>query len=442
MFKELIEKFAASYAHKTMQQSLYRSLNMDITDKEILKVPNSNKEYMLYAHIPFCHTFCPYCSFHKYAYDDKICKEYFIRLRKELTHLKEVGYDFSSMYVGGGTTLIDEDELLKTLELAKKLFSIELISCETDPNHLDPKELVKFKGLVDRLSVGVQSFDDEILKKVARYYKFGSGEVLKEKIKNAIGILPTLSLDLIFNFPFQTKEALLADIKIAKELNPQQITFYPLMKSEVTKEAIAKTLGISNKDNEKEFYNIIKEQFSDYHQNNAWAFSKEKEGLRDEYVGSNHEYVGAGSGAFSFLEGRLLVNAFNLNDYMQAIDNKKSPVIATCDFTESEKIKYKFLTELFDGKIDIAKFNQRHNVNLKKALFVELSLLKFSNAIKEESGFITPTSFGNYLCALLMKDFYAGMDRVRAVFRNDAKVKNSKILKIMQEEEKAPSLAR
>lgn len=147
--------------------------------------------------------------------------------------------------------------------------------------------------------------------------------MLKEKIKNAIGILPTLSLDLIFNFPFQTKEALLADIKIAKELNPQQITFYPLMKSEVTKEAIAKTLGISNKDNEKEFYNIIKEQFSDYHQNNAWAFSKEKEGLRDEYVGSNHEYVGAGSGAFSFLEGRLLVNAFNLNDYMQAIDNKK-----------------------------------------------------------------------------------------------------------------------
>ena len=433
-FKNIIERFAINYAHNTMQKSLYNGLNIDILDKKYVKTPRENTEYMLYAHVPFCHTFCPYCSFHKYHYEQELAKIYFENLRQEMRQVKAAGFDFGSLYVGGGTTLINEPELEKTLVLAKELFNIKDVSCESDPNHIQPENLKRFQGLIDRLSVGVQSFDDETLKRVARYEKFGSSEALQEKLKKAIGVLPVMSLDLIFNLPNQTKEQLLNDIKIAKSIAPEQITFYPLMKSPLTRDAIAKSLGVADSDNEREFYEIICESFSDYHQSNAWAFGRDSANLRDEYVGSHHEYVGVGSGAFSFLNGELVINAFNLLDYGRRVKIGESPVIAKCGFTKKERLKYIFLTELFDGGVNVAKYDEFNGANIKKELFAELNLLKLVGAIYEEGGRIVPTGFGRYLCLVLMRDFYAGMDKVRAIFKDDARIKRSKILRIMSEE--------
>ena len=436
-FKNIIEKFAVNYAHNTMQKSLYNGLNIDILDKKYVKTPRENTEYMLYAHVPFCHTFCPYCSFHKYHYEQELAKIYFENLRQEMRQVKAAGFDFGSLYVGGGTTLINEPELEKTLKLAKDLFSIEDISAESDPNHISPESLSRFDGLIDRLSVGVQSFDNETLKRVGRYEKFGSAEETKRKLEQTLGKIPVISLDLIFNLPNQTKEQLINDINVAKSISPQQITFYPLMKSELTRENIARSLGVSNVDNEREFYEIIVSEFakSDYRQSNAWAFSNEKSAdLRDEYVGSNLEYVGVGSGAFSFLDGELVINAFNLLDYGRKIKGRQSPVIAKCAFSKKERLKYTFLTRLFDGAVDIKTYNEQNDANINKDLFVELSLLKLVNAIYEENGVIKPTFFGKYICVVLMRDFYAGMDKVRAIFKDDAKIKRSKILRIMSED--------
>ena len=436
-FKNIIERFAINYAHNTMQKSLYNGLNIDILDQKYVKTPRENTEYMLYAHVPFCHTFCPYCSFHKYHYEQELAKIYFENLRQEMRQVKAAGFDFGSLYVGGGTTLINELELEKTLVLAKELFSIKDVSCESDPNHIRPENLKRFQGLIDRLSVGVQSFDDETLKRVGRYEKFGSAEETKRKLEKALGKIPVISLDLIFNLPNQTKEQLINDINVAKSISPQQITFYPLMKSELTRENIARSLGVSNVDNEREFYEIIVSEFAKggYKQSNAWAFSNEKSAdLRDEYVGSNLEYVGVGSGAFSFLDGELVINAFNLLDYGRKVKDRQSPVIAKCAFSKKERLKYTFLTRLFDGAVDIKAYNEQNDANINKDLFVELSLLKLVNAIYEENGVIKPTFFGKYICVVLMRDFYAGMDKVRAIFKNDAKIKRSKVLRIMSED--------
>lgn len=436
IFKNIVENFAVNYAHNSIQRSLYNEFNIDILTTTYTKTPKKDKKYMLYAHVPFCHTFCPYCSFHKYHYEQELAKIYFENLREEMRQVKEAGFDFDSLYVGGGTTLINEPELEKTLKLAKELFSIDEISAESDPNHISPESLARFDGLIDRLSVGVQSFDDETLKRVGRYEKFGSAKEVKRKLELALGRIPVISLDLIFNLPNQTKEQLINDINTAKSISPQQITFYPLMKSELTRENIARSLGVSNVDNEREFYEIITEEFSksNYKQSNAWAFSNEKSAdLRDEYVGSNLEYLGVGSGAFSFLNGELVINAFNLLEYGKRIKNKQSPVIAKCDFSKKERLKYTFLTRLFDGGVDIKRYNDENSTNINKALFMELSLLKLVNAIYEENGIIKPTFFGKYICIVLMRDFYAGMDKVRAIFKDDAKIKRSKVLRIMSE---------
>lgn len=455
--KTLIQSLATRYASHSMQSALKRSFKVRLTQSEIL--PNG-KPTMLYIHIPFCHTFCPYCSFHKYLYDENLATAYFDSLRAELHIIKDKGFDFSTVVVGGGTTLINEGELLKTLELCKKLFSISEISCESDPSHIERVQLERFRGLITRLSCGVQSFDDEILRKIGRYEKFGSSAILQEKLAKACGILPTLSIDLIFNFPNQTKEQLLRDIAIAKSIGAQQITTYPLMRSNLTKSKIESALGGAMQDNELEFYRIICAEFSDYKRNNAWGFSKvldceENHGknsgenqmaqsstLSDEYVSANHQYLGAGSGAFSFIGGRLFVNAFNLKDYCESVAKKRNANIAYADFARVDILRYLFLCEIFSGRLDIEEFNASNECDLEKDLRLEIAGLKACGAIRVERDFLKSrdkgenssggnldfkkviecTEFGHYVCVVLMKEFYAGMDLVRAVFRDEAKL--------------------
>ena len=95
MLLNFAQEKAVNYAHNKMQKALYKSLNIDITNENIEKIPNKNKKYMLYAHVPFCHVFCPYCSFHKYKFDANLCKDYFVNLREELRQIKDAGYDFT-----------------------------------------------------------------------------------------------------------------------------------------------------------------------------------------------------------------------------------------------------------------------------------------------------------------------------------------------------------
>ena len=412
-----LQKQALKYTCNFLNKELKSKFKFK--EEIVLNKAKDNKKVMLYIHVPFCHTFCPYCSFHKFAYDEELCKEYFKILRVELQQFKDLGYDFNTLYVGGGTTLINEDELIKTLSLCKDLFSIEEISCESDPNHIKPEVLKDFKGLIDRLSCGVQSFDNDILRKVNRLEKFGEQKELVKKLELANGILPTFSIDLIFNFPSQTKQMLIKDIELAKSIAPSQITLYPLMKSNLTKEIIAAKLGIDKQDNEYEFYKIIYDYFSDYEQNNSWSFSKDRTNFNDEYVSTHHEYIGAGSGAFSFTENKLLVNAFKLDDYKAKVLEGKNKKLAHIDFSNEDVINYIFLTEFFKDNLNINNFNQNYNCDLEKHLGFRLKAMKSVGAININNGIIQNTFFGKYLALTLMKEFYINMDLVRAFFRKD-----------------------
>lgn len=440
----LLQKIALKYAHNAMQIALKRNFIFRFQSQTItpdFALPHAPD--MLYIHIPFCHTLCPYCSFHKYIYEKSVAEAYFKALRLEIEAVKARGFDFESIVVGGGTTLINESELLKTLELCKKLFSVREISCESDPNHIEPNKLAQFQGLITRLSCGVQSFDDEILQKIGRYSKFGSSSEIIEKLNKANGILPILSIDLIFNFPFQRESQLRNDLAIAKKIAPQQITTYPLMKSPLTRKNIANALGESEQDNEYAFYRVICDEFSDYERNNAWSFSMQdsqrdsaqdlQNPLNDEYVSYHNQYLGVGSGAFSFIGGRLFVNAFNLKDYVSRISSSGSANIANASFRRSDILRYMFLTQLFSGAVDICAFEKAHSCNIQRDLFVEINGLRIVGAIVQENKIIKCTEFGRYIALTAMKDFYAGMDMVRAVFRDDTKCSGKEILRVIKE---------
>ncbi len=120
----------------------------------------------------------------------------------------DLGYDFHSLYVGGGTPTIDIDELVATIDLAKSLFSIKEVSCETNPNHLYPQWIDPLVERVDRFSVGVQALDDELLRQMDRYDKYGSAAQILERLQSIEGRFHSLNVDMIFNFPSQTAEKL------------------------------------------------------------------------------------------------------------------------------------------------------------------------------------------------------------------------------------------
>lgn len=416
MVNNIKEIFSIFTAKAVVKNTFASCINITSTLKNESKYSSidSQKKYLLYIHVPFCDNLCPFCTFHKFKHNFEDSNRYFKILREELKVLKRKNVKVDSVYVGGGTPLINEKQLRITIKLVKKLFDVEDISCETDPNHIDVNTVYKLKGLIKRLSIGVQSFDDEILKQLSRYKRFGSSSEIKEKISKIAGILPITNIDLIFNIPNQTQDILRDDLQSAKDLGIEQITTYPLMSSDLNS-GFLKSKKINT--NEQKFYNIIKEELKDYTKNNMWSFSKNLVDLSDEYVSTHDEYIGVGSGAFSYLDGKLFINAFDLKEYEKNIITKKDALMAKSEFENINKIEYAMLSTLFGGKLNIKEFNKLYNIDLEKLLRKELYLVKKLDVIRIEEGIIYATQFGEYLLVIMMASFYSGMDKVRAMFR-------------------------
>ena len=168
-----------------VRQCTNQYLKLKPTDAVMMPAPEQGKRYMLYMHVPFCERLCPYCSFNRFPFSEERARPYFENMRKEMRMLKDLGYDFDSVYIGGGTPTIMIDELCDTIDQARELFNIQEVSSETNPNHLIPSYLDKLQGRVQRLSVGVQSFDDGLLKQMDRYDKYGCGQEILERIQDA-----------------------------------------------------------------------------------------------------------------------------------------------------------------------------------------------------------------------------------------------------------------
>jgi len=388
-------------------------LHLSSTSSALPK-PKSGKKYLLYIHIPFCHTLCSYCTFHRFLFDEEHARRYFVALRKEISLIHAFGYEFDTMYIGGGTTTVLLDELCKTIELAKELFCIKEVSCEADPNSLGAEFVDSLHTLVDRYSVGVQSFDDGILRQIGRYDKFGSGQQTARRLIEAADRFAILNVDMIFNFPSQNFDMLKKDLEILNAISPSQISYYPLMSSPSAKSIIKRSMGEVSLANERQFYYEITDSLSfKYEMLSSWAFGKKGKKIFDEYVVDHDEYVGVGSGAFSFLDGALYANSFSLKKYEDSLRQDIIPTERSRSYSKRAQMWYRMMVELFGGSLDMAAFNAKFNTNIAISMCAEISLLKLKGAIQEQNGYLVATRSGMYLFVSLMKEFYIGMDYVR-----------------------------
>ena len=384
--------------------------------------PQPGRGYVLYAHVPFCERLCLYCSFNRYLFQEARAREYFKRLRSEMRMVADLGYDFPSLYIGGGTPTILLDELAETIDLARSLFSVEEVSSETSPNHLNPELVAILKDRVQRLSVGIQSFDDGILRQVDRFDKYGSGEEIFEHIRSVAGEFHSLNVDLIFNFPSQTEEMLRRDIELLKTSGANQTTFYPLMASPRTRAELARQVGHIDFARESRFYQIIAESLApDFWPTSAWTYSREKDAMIDEYIVDYGEYVGIGSGALSFLDGRIYGNTFSLRDYIARIDaGHMSVAKAGKPYSATAMRRYRFVTDLFGLKLDKKRFQRDFGMPVERGLAAELAFMRVAGGIAGDDGdYITLTEKGRYLLMVMMRETLATSNDLRDHARDE-----------------------
>ena len=192
----------------------FLKLQQDIDDS-VFAGAREIKDISLYIHIPFCRTLCPFCCFNRYLYKEDRARQYFRHLRRELDLYIEKGFAFSDFYFGGGTPTILMDELEGFIDYLKARFNVKRISLETTPREVSRENIARLKAAgVNRLSIGVQSFDDNIVKAMGR--PFGPSEDMKRRVLMAQGEFDTVNVDFVFNFPGQTVDQFQADVQAFK----------------------------------------------------------------------------------------------------------------------------------------------------------------------------------------------------------------------------------
>ena len=402
-----------------------RFMNIKPCTEPRIPGPNAGQRYMLYAHIPFCERLCPYCSFNRFPFSEKRAVPYFKNLRAELMMVKELGYDFDSLYIGGGTPTIMIDELCDTIDQARELFNIQEVSSETNPNHLIPSYLDKLQGRVQRLSVGVQSFDDGLLKQMDRYDKYGCGQEILERIQDASPYFVSMNADMIFNFPAQTEDILINDIERVIESGCTQTTFYPLMASPSVERSLARTVGKVDYAREQKYYEIISELLTGgplhlFEHGSAWTFNKRntsaagEDAMIDEYVVDYEEYPAIGSGGITYLGSNLYVNTFSVKDYNKCIEAGHMSIMGKTTFSKRDRMRYRFMMQLFGLRLDKRQFKKDFGCSVEMGLPVEMAFMKASGAFATDNADeLTLTPKGRYLLVVMMRQFFIGVNNLR-----------------------------
>ncbi len=400
----IVEPFLTSYTQRMTE----RSLDFSVYPKASLPKPKKSSRYLLYIHIPFCEELCPYCSFVSIKMQTGLVVAYFAALQKEITLYHQAGYVFDSVYIGGGTPTIAPENLEALIAFVKNRWEIGQISVETNPNRftVEMAQSLKVAG-VNRLSVGVQSFNDKILKSIKRFEHYGSGKEVRGKLLTIRGIFDTVNVDMIFNFPNQTEENLRNDIKILKEINADQITWYPLMVSEAKKGEILKQCGKVDYAQEKRFYHLIVDELTnDYTQKSVWCFSR-KEGMIDEYILSHEEYAGVGRGSWGQIGGAAYSNTFSLEDYIKRLGENRHPIARWQDYSKRERMRQDFLLKLLDGNLSLVWLKKEYGPFYWFYLLGELLFFLAVGAIRIREEKIVLTPKGRYYWVVMMRTFFS-----------------------------------
>lgn len=304
------------------------------------------KKVALYIHIPFCKQKCLYCDFPSYSHKEELMDEYVKALSKEILE-KTKEYKIESLFIGGGTPSYLSNENLKfLLNTINKLDFVENAekTMECNPGTVNKEKLeIIFNGGINRISFGLQSTNNEILKKIGRihtYEEFKENYILARKIG-----FENINIDMMFGLPNQSLNIWLESLKEVVELNPEHISSYSLIIEEKTPfySLFNKDLlELPSEEEERAMYEKGRDflEFKGYNQYEISNYAKDnKECFHNKIYWQCKEYIGVGVSSSSYIDGKRIKNIDNIKEYIKNINENNSIIDEELENTEKDKIE-------------------------------------------------------------------------------------------------------
>jgi coproporphyrinogen III oxidase-like Fe-S oxidoreductase len=296
---------------------------------------------------------------------------------------------------------------------------VQEISVETNPSDLtDPVLDMLVASGVDRVSVGVQSFDDGLLREMERYEKYGSRARILEHLERARGRFTTLNVDMIFNLPHQTPAILEADLDTVLGSAANQVSFYPLMTTDSVRRKMTARMGRLDRRRVHDYYfRILDRLRGEFTPSSAWCFSRGTGAGVDEYIADNSDYVGVGSGAFSYVNGVMYSTTFSLNAYHDLVSQGRFAITRSRRLATHERHRYEMLLKLLGLRMDRDWMRRRFGPWYEASMSLELAALYVSGALRRDGNGYYLTERGMYLWVLQMSAFFESVNVFREKMR-------------------------
>ena len=371
------------------------------------------KEISLYIHIPFCKQKCFYCDFLSFAGKESLMEEYVEALIREIRE-RASKYIIKSIFIGGGTPSYLEVEQIKNMLKEISYLKIKQnaeVTMECNPGTLTKEKLKVMKdGGINRISFGLQSCNDELLKKIGRIHDY------KEFLENynmarEIGF-NNINIDLMYGLPNQNEEDWKNTLNKICTLNPEHISAYSLIIEEGTafyKMYENNKLILPEEDIERkmdsytekilEQNGYIKYEISNYAKDN-------KECEHNKVYWSLGEYIGVGVAASTYIDGNRVVNIDGIQQYIDNMKNGISVIAETHKNSKEDEVEeYVFMGLRMKRGINIEDFNQKFGVPIESIYkeVIEKNISK--DLLRISNGYMALTNKGIELSNYVMSDF-------------------------------------
>ncbi|HZK12061.1 MAG TPA: radical SAM family heme chaperone HemW [Atribacterota bacterium] len=375
-------------------------------------------ELGLYLHFPYCVSKCPYCDFNSYQVEkDNQISSYIFALYQEINiYSKKLEKSkIRTIYLGGGTpTILSGVQIYNILEFCKDKFIIDKnaeITIEANPGTLDGE---KIKLLIDsginRLSLGAQSFNNLLLKKLGRIHN--TQDIIDSYYLAREMGFNNINLDIMFALPDQTTEDLKVTLKKAVSLKSDHLSLYNLTIHPETKyyEKYKKgQLNLPGEDEEFNMYhwaiNFLEENDFEHYEIANFA-RPNKRSMHNLIYWQNLPYLGIGAGAYSFLKGYRYMNFKDPAKYIKEISIGKLPI----DQGEKLSIKKRMIETIILGLrtkdgISYKKFLKRFKVDINSIFHQQINKLVNLKLLIKDDCRIKLTKKGIFLANIVFREF-------------------------------------
>ena len=336
----------------------------------------------VYIHIPFCKNICTYCDFCKVLYNKEWVVNYLKTLKTEIED-RYMGEEIKTIYIGGGTPSALSLKEIEFLLLLTNMFNknhLEEFTFECNIEDINEELLLLLKKYnVNRLSVGIESFDEENLLLMKRKCDYKN---TKEKIDliRRLGF-NNINLDLIYALPGEKLSVLKKDLRLLLSLNPEHISTYSLMIEDNTFLSYKKVQTIEE-ELDKEMYDYICKKLNGYGYNHYEVSNFAKVGFESKHnlvYWNNLEYYGFGCGASGYTAGVRYDNTRSLSEYIKGNFNSTENLVS-----KESQMEYEVILGLRKIKgINVKEFYIKYNVNIQDVFPVK-PLLKSKELIYKD----------------------------------------------------------